>query len=52
VTHEVKRTLSDWAMLGTLILSIVAHALLIEHRLTLLETKVETLIQLAKGQAR
>jgi len=52
VTREVKRTLSDWAMLGTLILSIVAHALLIEHRLTALEAKVETLIQLAKGQGQ
>jgi len=52
VTHEIKRTLSDWAMLGTLIVSIVAHALLIEHRLTALEAKVETLIQLAKGEER
>ncbi len=48
----MKRTLSDWAMLGTLVLTIVAHALVIEHRLTVLETKVETLIQLTKGRER
>lgn len=44
MSERERRTLSDWAMVGTLVLTIIGHALYVEHRLTALETKVDAII--------
>jgi hypothetical protein len=50
MSGDAKRTLSDWAMLGTLILTIIGHALYTEGRLSRLEQKVDDLIAFVKAK--
>ncbi len=46
----MKRTLSDWALIGTLILTILGYGYMTENRLAKLEQKVDDLIVFVKGQ--
>lgn len=46
---EPRRTLSDWAMVGTLLLTIIGYTILTEGRLARLEQKVDDLITFVKS---
>jgi hypothetical protein len=47
---ESRRTISDWAMVGTLILTIIGHAIYTEGRLSRLEQKVDDLVAFIKSK--
>jgi hypothetical protein len=51
MTPPQKRTLSDWAMIVTVILSLLAWEFLNSNRLARVEQKVDDLIQFVKGSA-
>ena len=46
----MKRILSDWAMVGTLILTIIGYEIAQNVRLARLEQKVDDLIVFVKGK--
>lgn len=49
MSEHTKRTLSDWAMVGTIILTIIGYEISVNVRLARLEQKVDDLISMAKG---
>lgn len=49
MSEKTKRTLSDWAMVGTIILTIIGYEISVNIRLARLEQKVDDMITLMKG---
>jgi hypothetical protein len=49
-SEKTNKTISDWAMVGTLVLTIIGHALYTEGRLARLEQKVDDLATLIQAK--